>query len=87
MWGWDHMHGYDGWMGGGFGIFFMIVFWGLVILAIIALIRWLSADWGALRGGPPAPPRKTALEILEERYAKGEIDREEFQRKKQDLTE
>ncbi len=48
----------------------------LVDLAITHYIRTM--------GGPP--DRQTPLAILEERYARGEIDREEFEQKKQDLT-
>jgi putative membrane protein len=65
-----------GW-GMGFGWIFMILFWGLAILGIVALVKWLS--------GSGVPKQKTPLEILQERYARGEIDREEYQRKKTDL--
>jgi putative membrane protein len=65
-----------GW-GMGFGWGLMLVFWVLVILSIIAIIRWLSGNSGART--------KTALEILQERYARGEIDREEYERIKRDL--
>src|SRR3989344_4252648 len=65
---------------GGFGWIFMIVFWGLVIWAIVALIRWLtSQSHGTNTHG------KSALEILQERYARGEIDKQEFETKKKDL--
>lgn len=67
-----------GW-GMGFGWLLMLLFWGLVILGIAALMKWL---WPSNGGG--AKP-KTALEILNERYAHGEIDREEYERIKRDL--
>lgn len=57
----------------------MLVFWGLVILGILAIVKWLAT------GGTTAKS-KTALDILEERYARGEIDREEFEQKKRDLA-
>jgi putative membrane protein len=93
FWGWDgenHM-GAAGWT----MMFVWAVFWVAVIVAIILLIRHLvirSGD-GRWEGGqrPEGPPphhmwrRSEALNILEERYAKGEIDREEFLRKKADL--
>lgn len=70
-----------GWWGMGFGWISMILFWGLVILAIAALAKWLMQQ-------PPSgsgPRDKTPLEILQERYARGEIDRDEYEQKRQDL--
>lgn len=57
----------------------MLVFWGVVIAGIVLGIRWLAA-----RGGGSSSDR--ALEILRQRYARGEIDREEFEAKRRDLT-
>lgn len=71
-----------GW-GPGFGMFFMLLFWGLIILGIVALVKWLTG----LSVNTGASPRKTALQILEERYARGEIEREEFEQKKRDLEQ
>jgi putative membrane protein len=80
--------GFGSWgMGGGFG---MILFWILAILAIVWLLRAL--DVGALfpgRGGdrrPDAPKGDGAVATLRERYARGEIDGEEFERRRLDLT-
>ncbi|MDO8622456.1 MAG: SHOCT domain-containing protein [bacterium] len=56
----------------------MILWWALVILAVIALVRWIAEQSGSARG-------KSAREILEERYARGEISREEFEEKRRDL--
>jgi putative membrane protein len=71
------MMGYWGW-GMGFGWMFMIFFWVLVIVGIVALVRGLSDQRGS-RG-------KSALEILRDRYARGDIQREEFDQKKRDLS-
>lgn len=76
-----------GWMGTfgawpGFGWLFMLLFWALLILGIFALIKWLADEAGS-RG---APAQKRALQILEERYARGEIEREAFEQKKRDLS-
>jgi putative membrane protein len=79
------MYEHDGFWMWGFGGIFMILFWILVILAIAALVRWLAAPGGPSVTGGGGGQRKRAIELLEERYARGEIDREEFQQKKADL--
>ena len=71
---------YGGW-GMGFGIVFMLLFWGLVIFAIAALVRWLMTQSSPGRSSRDKSP----LEIVQERYARGEIDREEYEQKKRDL--
>jgi putative membrane protein len=66
---------------------FMLGFWVLIIAGIILVVRAVSAPAGRDQG-PPAdrgPVRSRGLEILEERYARGEIDREEFMQRKADL--
>ncbi|HHI93396.1 MAG TPA: SHOCT domain-containing protein [Gammaproteobacteria bacterium] len=73
---------YLGWSMG-FGGLFMILFWGLIIFGIVAVVRWLTGN-GKNTG---LPEQKTALDILKERYARGEIDEQEFQRKRRDLEQ
>ncbi len=74
-------------MWGGFGWMwlmpiFMIIFWGLVIWGIVALVRGLSGS----RGSDSASSRPdSALEVLKKRYARGEIDKKEYEEKKKDL--
>ena len=66
-----------GWI---FGILIMVLFWGLVIAAIVLGIRWLvRADRRGSHEGPATPD---ALELLRERYARGEIDEAEYERRK-----
>ncbi|MFO8154712.1 MAG: SHOCT domain-containing protein [Pseudomonadota bacterium] len=70
--------------GMGFGGPVMILFWIVIIAALVALVARLvgqSNRGGNDRGDGP----ERALEILEQRYARGEIDSEEFERKRQDL--
>ena len=80
------MMGYYGnnMMGGwnGFGLLGwlpMLIFWALLILGVVALIRYL-ARLGQTRED------KTPLDILKERYARGEINKKEFEEKKRDLA-
>lgn len=73
------------WMWGAWGIgmmFMMFVFWGLVIAGIVLAIRWLVRGAGGAAAGGGAD---RALDILRERYARGEIDRDEFEAKRRDL--
>ncbi len=67
------------------GMIFMWLFWVLIIVGLILLIRWLLQSTREIRPATPASPGSRALDILAERYARGEIDREEYEQKKQDL--
>jgi putative membrane protein len=73
-------YGMGGW-GMGFGGPFMILTWVLLIAAIVALVKWLADQPSAGRHASD----KTALEILGGRYARGEIDGQEYAQKKRDL--
>jgi len=76
------MGGYGGYGMGWFGGIFMIVFWVAVIAGFFLLVRWVATssrkgDWGSRD--------ETPLEILKKRYARGEINKEEFEERKKDL--
>jgi len=89
MWWW----GDGGGMGaaGWIGMIFMILFWIAVVVGIVYLIRYLvSRPSGDTRresqfGPSPQEGKPDALRTLEDRYAKGEIDREEFLQRRNDL--
>jgi putative membrane protein len=86
MWGpdWGMMHGWGGygWMGP-----LHTISWIVVVLVAIALVVWF------LRSGAQRSPssvrseqRSPGLDVLEERYARGEINRDEYLQKKRDIT-
>lgn len=79
MWGYDGF----GFAGGGMGIG-MILFWALIIGAIVVLLRGFGGARPA--GSEPSVRGKTPLDILGERYARGEIDKSEFEQKRHDLA-
>lgn len=58
---------------------FMVVFWGLIIWGVIALVRHFG------RTGSYDSQSNSALEILKRRYAQGEINKDEFEEKKRAL--
>ena len=68
--------GWGGLMGAG-----MIVFWGLIIWGIVALVRGVA--WG---NAGSSTQTDSALEVLKRRYARGEINKAEFEEKKNDLV-
>jgi len=75
-----HYHGFGG-MGLGMGLGWII---GIVVLAVVIwlLVRTVSQQNNQI----DSRREKTALDILKERYARGEIDKSEFEEKKKDLS-
>jgi len=72
------MYGEQHWFGGGF----MWIFWLVLIIAIIWGAKVFSAN-----ENKSSVHEKSALDILKERYARGEINHDEFEQKKTDLTD
>ena len=76
-----------GW-GMGWGWLAMLLFWLVPLLVVIVLaaaaIKYLFGG-GARSNAPALDDQNRALEILEERYARGEINREEYLQKRDDL--
>lgn len=77
-------YGWNWWFGGGLFMFlFMLAFWVLAIAFVVWLVRYIAhGPSNGMTGGS-----KNALDILKERYAKGKIDKTEFESKKKDLQE
>ncbi len=85
---WHHGGGWDGGWGGGhmiFGGIMMILFLGTIILMVVLAIRWLSGR--SSHGTGSQHPGNRALDILQERFARGEIDKEEFEERRHTLRE
>ncbi len=78
---WAHMEDFGwGWWGMGIG---MLLFWAILFAAVVLLFK-SSQVFG---GGAGHGREKSALDLLKERYARGEIQREEFLQKKHDLED
>jgi putative membrane protein len=76
-----HMQGMHEWMSG-WGAWAMLVpllFWVIVFVGLALLVQKLIADQRR------EPSEGRALDVLSQRYAKGEIDREEYLRRRQDI--
>lgn len=75
-------YGMVGYGGGGFGWLLMILWLVLVVGGIAVFVRWLSMP---STGSNQPFTGKSALDLLKERYARGEINKEEFEQIKRDL--
>jgi len=74
-WGWGHMVG---------GSLMMVLFWGGLILVVVLAVRGFGGRTS--QGEAPQRSGKSALEVLEDRFARGEIDKEEFEDRKRVLS-
>lgn len=82
--GGPHMLGWGGGYGMIFGTIFMILLLAVVIAVAVLLVRWLG---GLGQSDASRPSRPAALDILKERYARGEIDKEEYEERRRVLGE
>jgi putative membrane protein len=76
MWG--------GWYGMFMGPLMMIIFIAVVVVLVVLAVRWLGGSHGLSHHSSPT---KTPLDILKERFARGEIDKEEFEERRRVLGE
>jgi len=76
MWGWHDGMGW--WM-----VFWMVLFWGVIVALVVWGIKKL-AERGS--SGSSNSEKRDPLDIAKERYARGEISREEFEQIKKDLS-
>lgn len=67
-------------MMGGMGLGWIV---GLILIAVVV---WAALRIAGTSQGQQSPDRKDAVEILKERYARGEIQKEEFERMKRELA-
>ena len=80
---WNHAPG-AGMMGDWGFMGFGLILWLAILVAVIAAVLWFVRS---SQSNAPSERHPDGLDILNERYARGEIDREEYLRKKRDLVE
>ena len=81
-WMWGHGRGaWGGMMGGGLPI---VIFWALIIFLVVLSARWF--DGKPMLRRSESPSRRDALDILQERYARGEIDQAEYEARRRTLA-
>ena len=76
-----HMMWESGWMF--FGPLMMVMFIAVIVVVVVLLLRWLSDH----RPGARTAAESKAIDILKERYARGEIDKEEYEERRQTLRD
>ncbi len=80
--GYGHHMWSGGWMGWIAGPVMMAAMLAIVAVFVVLVVRWLGSSG---HGAPPAPPGRTPLDILGERYARGEIDTVEYEERRKAL--
>jgi putative membrane protein len=74
-----------GWSGWFFGPLMMILVLVVAVILIVLLVRWLGGPGHGAGHGTLGQPGKAPLDILKERYARGEIDKDEFEERRRTL--
>lgn len=74
--GYGYGSGYDVW-----GFLFMVLMMLLVIVGVIVVVRYFGRDMDSIQ------KQDTPMDLLKKRYAKGEIDKKEFDEKRKDLSD
>lgn len=73
-----------GWDGMFFGPLFMVLVLAAVVAVVVLLVRWPGRSW---HSPMPPPSGRTALDILKERFARGEIDKADYEERRRVLGE
>ncbi len=81
---WPHGHWDGGWYGMFLGPVMMILVIAAAVAVVVLLVRWLG---GGGHASHPLAPGRTPLDILKERFARGEIDKQEFEERRRVLGE
>jgi putative membrane protein len=82
-----HMMWGEGWYGMVFGPLMMVLVLAAAIAVVVLLVRWLGGSGHAGAPQHPAPAGRAPLDILKERFARGEIDKAEFEERRRVLGE
>ena len=69
-----------------FGPLMMLVFVAVVIVVVVLAIRWLGGARHSAAAGSEPRSEKTPIDILEKRFARGEIDQDEFEERRRILS-
>ena len=81
MWWYDGHAGWGGWV---VMSLVMLAFWSILIAAIVVIVKAWHGD-GATKPGGPAQEPEDGLRVLDERFARGEIDVEEYTQRREVL--
>ena len=75
-----------GWTGMFFGPVMMLAVLAIIVVVVVLIVRWLGGGYPSPQTGRQSP-ENAALDILKERFARGEIDKEEFEEKRRLLSD